>query len=296
MDAWGRDASFQLAALHAICNILPRAARALGREIDERWADVGRRLPPYTTIEGVYMQEWNLSNERIALWEGMDLIESHRHHSHLGGIWPFVTIDPDAEEHYQIVQGSFDNWRYRGAGGWSGWCVPWAAILLARTGETEAAVNWLHYWEENFTNQGRGTLHNANTGGHSIIGSPIWEKLPEDQPNQEIMQLDAGFGALIAVYELLLQQRSDGLHVLPDMPVHWKTLAFDNIWTEGGFRISARVRDGQVQEVTVRASRPAELVLHHHLGDTWTWNGERRRGAVLQQAMEAGEILVLKRQ
>ena len=107
MDAWGKNASFQLAALHAICRILPDAADILGKDIDPRWSDVDLNLPPYATVEGVFLKEWNLSNKRIALWEGMDLVESHRHHSHLGGIWPFVTIDPFDESHSQIVQNSF---------------------------------------------------------------------------------------------------------------------------------------------------------------------------------------------
>ena len=68
--------------------------------------------------------------------------------------------------------------------------MPWAAILHARIGQTEAAVNWLHYyWKDIFTNEGRGTLPNANTNGHSTIGQPIWSKLPENTPNREVMQV-----------------------------------------------------------------------------------------------------------
>ncbi len=109
MDAWGGNASFQLAALHAMCDILPQAAQALGKPVDPRWADVEAKLPPYTTVEGVYQQEFQLSNRRIALWEGMDLIESHRHHAHLGGIWPFITYDPLSDEHKKIVERKPEN-------------------------------------------------------------------------------------------------------------------------------------------------------------------------------------------
>ncbi|MGB3851829.1 MAG: hypothetical protein WA958_17810 [Tunicatimonas sp.] len=296
MDAWGQNASFQLAALHAMVDILPQAAQALGRPVDPRWADVATKLPPYTTIKGVYQQEFQLSNERIALWEGMDLIESHRHHSHLGGIWPFVTYDPLSEEHQKIVNESLKSWVYRGAGGWSGWCVPWAAMLMARTNQSEASVNWLTYWKTNFVNEGRGTLHNANTRGQSLLGSDVYAKKDSISQINEVMQLDAGFGALTAVYELLLQNRIDGLHVLPGLPAEWDELTFTDVWAEGGFKVSATVEDRQVVEVVVEATRAEALQLHHNLGETWTLNGTAQSGAVLTKQCEAGERLVLRQE
>ncbi len=294
MNAWGRDASFQLAALHAICLFLPEAANTLQQPIDPRWQQVSNGLPPYTTFEGIFHDEWQQSNERIALWEGMDLIESHRHHSHLGAIWPFATIDPLSEDHAEVVANSLRAWRYRGAGGWSGWCVPWASILMARTNQAEAAVNWLRYWQDNFVNEGRGTLHNANTEGHSIISHPVWDHFPERRVG-EVMQLDAGFGALIAVYELLVQQRHDGLHVFPGLSIYWKEASFERVRAEGGFLISARVQGGQTTEVTVEATRAEKLVLHPGLGNRFSVNGVVVEGTIWEVEAQAGQKWVLRR-
>ncbi len=294
IDAWGKNASFQLAALHAMCDILPQAAQALGKTVDQRWADVEAKLPLYTTVEGVYHQEFQLSNKRIALWEGMDLIESHRHHAHLGGIWPFVTYDPLSDEHQKVVNESLRTWVYRGAGGWSGWCVPWAAMLMARTNQSEASVNWLTHWKTNFVNEGRGTLHDANTRGQSLISSDVFAKKDSISQINEVMQLDAGFGALTAVYELLLQNRADGLHVLPGLHAAWNALTFTDVWAEGGFKVSATVEQQQVVEVIVEATRNALLQLHHNLGDTWTLNGADQSGKMLKKECEAGERLVLR--
>lgn len=295
IDAWGKNASFQLAALHAMCDILPQAAQALDKEIDPRWADVEAKLPPYTTIEGMYQQEFQFSNRRIALWEGMDLIESHRHHSHLGGIWPFITYDPLSDEHQKVVSESLKTWVYRGAGGWSGWCVPWAAMLMSRTNQSEASVNWLTHWKTNFVNEGRGTLHDANTHGQSLLSSDVFAKKDSISEINEVMQLDAGFGALTAVYELLLQNRADGLHVLPGLHAAWDELTFTDVWAEGGFKVSATVDQQQVVEVIVEATRADSLRLHHNLGETWTLNGANQSGAVLKKECEVGERLVLRR-
>lgn len=290
-NAWGRDASFQLAALHRICRILPDAARAMGQPVDPRWADVDKRLPPYTTVKGLWMPEFGQSNERIGLWQGQDLSGSHRHHSHLAGIYPFATIDLNDPAQRKIVDNSLTTWRFRGPGAWTGWCVPWASILLSRTGQTEAAVSWLHFWKDNFTNEGRGTLHNANNGGTSIIGAPDWTKQAQ---NREIMQLDGGFGALSAVLELLVQCRDDGIYVLPNLPRTWRELAFDRIRTDGAFQIGATVADGRVREIRVKSLAGGPLRLVHGLGDRYVLNGQPMTGNRLERNCKAGETLILK--
>lgn len=290
-NAWGRDASFQLAALHRICRILPEAAKAMNLPIDPRWADVDKRLPAYSLVKGVFMHEWSIANERIGLWQGKDLHGSHRHHSHLAGIYPFATIDLNDPAQRKIVDNSLAAWRFRGSGGWSGWCVPWASILMARTGQPEAAVSWLHFWKDNFTNEGRGTLHNANNNGTSFLGAPDWTK---EKQNREIMQLDGGFGALNAVLELLVQSRDEGIYVLPGLPRTWRELSFDRIRAEGAFQVGATVQEGRVQEIRVKSLAGGKLRLAHGLGDSYSVNGGKRTGKFLEQDCEVGDVLTLR--
>lgn len=296
MRAWGRDASFQLAALHRICRVLQQAAPLLGRPIDPRWADVDLRLPAYTTVDDVWMPESQSRGKRIALWEGQDLVGSHRHHSHLGGLFPFCTIDPQDPTHQSVVSTSLRNWTFKGPGAWSGWCVPWASAIWSRMNNPEAAVQWLHYWKTNFTNEGRGTLHNAAFQGTSLIADAVRTKRPASQPNNEIMQLDAGFGALTAIYELLVQNREDIIYVLPSLHRDWQELSFDNLGAEGAFRVSAKVKDGQCTEISVKSLAGGKLKLAHGLGDSYLLNGQLASGALLQRDCQPGEVLVLKRQ
>ena len=294
MNAWGKNASFQLAALHMLADVLPQAADILGKEQDQRWQAIDEKLPPYATVEGPISLETNSRvQQRIGLWEDMDLITSHRHHSHLASIYPFVTIDPFSEGHHEIVENSLNFWTLRGPGAWSGWCVPWASVLNSRFDRTEAAVNWLHVWKETFTNAGRGTLHNAAFPGFSMIYHPVWEKYEGD--NGEIMQLDAGFGAITAVTELLVQNRPDGIHVLPSLHRDWEKLSFENLGTEGAFRVSAKVEDGQVAEVKVKSMAGGPLKLVHNLGERWSMNGATMSGERLVKECNPGEEIVLKR-
>jgi hypothetical protein len=284
MNAWGRDASFQLAALHALAQILPRAARRLGQPADPRWERVRRELPPYTLAEG----------KRIGLWVGQDLAVSHRHHSHLAALFPFRTLDPQDEAHRSVVAESLRHWQSKGAGAWSGWCVPWASILCSRCGLADAAVMWLLWWKRLFTNIGHGTLHDADFAGCGGLG---WHALldPAPKPLHEIMQMDAGMGALTAILELLVQCRGDAIHVLPAIPRHWHDVAFDGIRTEGAFLVGATVRDGRTAEVRVVSLAGEPLRLVHGLGPSWTVNGRRGRGSTLETATRPGQTLRLER-
>lgn len=296
LDAWGRDASFQLAAAHMIAEIMPKAAKVMGVPDDPRWAEVANKLPRYSTITGPRsLDAPERKAERIALWQGMDLIESHRHHSHMAGIYPFDVIDPMDTETRSIVRATYDNWIRQGAGAWSGWCVPWASILHNRNNEPEAAVSWLINWYQNFLNEGKGTLHNAAFGGISNISSPGWHNIPEIERNREIMQLDAGFGALSAVLDLLVHQKGEVVYVLPKIHRDWKNFDFDGIAVEGGFLIGAKVENNQTQSITVNSKFGGPVKIAHGLGDTYLLNGVETIGTILEREFSEGETAKLER-
>ncbi|MBC8160164.1 MAG: hypothetical protein H7Z42_03010 [Roseiflexaceae bacterium] len=285
MNAWGRDASFQLAALHFLAQSLPLAAYALGQPIDPRWQQVRDQLPAYSCANG--------EQRHISLWQGQDLATSHRHHSHLGAIYPFRTLDPLDPAHAPVVHASLRHWVARGAGAWTGWCVPWASILCARANWADAAVTWLHWWNDVFTNEGHGTLHNAAHAGTSVFEPTTVVHASGNAHVREVMQIEAGMGAVTAIAELLVQCRGALIVVLPRIPVRWTELRFDDLWTEGGFRIGATVQRGQVVEVRVHATRRGQLGLAHGISGQWRMNTTVSADTVLNILMQPDERLVM---
>jgi len=277
LNACGRDASFQLAALHCVAAILPKAAAVLGELVDARWEEVSRHLPPYTIVEGN-------GKTRIGLWEGQDLAESHRHHAHLASIWPFATLEPLAPEHWEIVGRSMRHWGVMGAGKWTGWCLPWASILCTRCGLPDAAVAWLKWWQQVFTNVGHGTLHDPDFGGaggswsDGVLDKPGFER---DANFKEIMQMDAAMAVVTAILDLLVQSRDETITVLSRLPKHWRDFRFSGIRTEGAFFVGAEVVLGKVKQISVRAEKGGVLRLRHPLGE----------GARLQRAPCAEPLL-----
>ncbi|HSI85362.1 MAG TPA: hypothetical protein VK970_16370 [Candidatus Methylacidiphilales bacterium] len=306
LSACGRDASFQLAAFHCIAQIMPRAAMLIGKIADPRWAEVSVKLPPYILEQGERPSD---KGSRIGLWVGQDLAESHRHHAHLAGIWPFQTFEPHAEEHWEIVGRTIRHWGKMGAGQWTGWCLPWASIICTRCGLPDAALAWLKWWRHVFTNVGHGTLHDSDFSGAG--GGFGWRGL--DRPGfvtqagfHEIMQMDAAMSAVTAILELLVQSRADVITVLTRLPKNWRDFRFERIRTEGAFLVSAEVTRGKVIRIGVTSEKGGLLKLRHAFpGEVHAFRegkivrsipatqiplGEGE-STLLEQSIEAGETL-----
>ena len=293
---WGRDASFQLAALHMVARLLDEAATRLGLPSDPRWARVRAELPAYSTVPVDPSRPID-GPRRIALWQGQDLPFSHRHHSHLASIWPFGSIDPFAPEHKRTVAESLQRWTQQGPGQWTGWCIPWAAQLCLRCDQTSAALLWLKWWQYLYTNEGHGTLHNADFPGCAAWddGALFHPNFQKEQPYLwEIMQSDAGMAAVTTLLDLVLHQRGDTLHLLPRLPKGWRDLSFDGVLAEGAFLIGATVRDARIEEIRITSRAGAHLRLAHQLGSAWTLDGTPQTGDVLSIDTTPGQTLLLR--
>ncbi len=296
MDAWGRDASFQLAAVHCIAHILNEAADILGYEQDKRWQQVLDHLPQYTTVTGPATAEApERQHTRIALWDGMDLLESHRHHSHLGAIYPFRTVDPADGRHAEVIRHSLHHWVRQGTGAWSGWCVPWAAIIHARCDNADGAVSLLHLWRDNFTNEGHGTLHDAAHPGLTTLAPSLAPGGREAFEKREVMQAEAGMGALMAVCELLVQCRDGIIHVLPTIPRRWRELSFCGIAAEGGFLIDATVNEGCACSIRITSPHGGRLQLAHHMGEACRVDGHAIDSPIIDMTTEPGQVIEVQR-
>ncbi|MFP4176614.1 MAG: glycosyl hydrolase family 95 catalytic domain-containing protein [Candidatus Brocadiia bacterium] len=240
---YGANASFQLACIHRLCEDLLEACSVLDEKPKPVWEDIQENLPRACLIE-------DDAGERIALWEGQDLEESHRHHSHLAAITPFDVIDPYDEGWEEIVRNSLARWIYRGPGLWSGWCMTWASCLNTHCGNPEAAVLWLEVFDRFFTNEGGGTLHDCRASGISLMGAPAMGGTDSDT---DVMQMDGGMGSVGAIHEMLLHTRGGVNHLFAGVPDRWDEVSFDSILTDGAFEVSAERESGDVRRVVVES-------------------------------------------
>ena len=289
MNAWGRNASFQLACIHRLCEDLIDAAVVLKRPQNPLWQNLLDVLPKACIIDMP-------GGPQIALWEGTFLEESHRHHSHLAGITPFDVFTEDAPPQ-QVVHNSIAHWIKQGMGLWSGWCVPWASMIHSRLGNADAAELWLDVWQRLFTNQGHGTRHDVAFSGFSLTGMGA---LPDDDSAREKMQMDAAMSCVTAIQEMLLHVERGVTVLFKGAPKRWRRVGFDGMRTDGGFLLSAQRVHGDVGTVTVNSPLGGTLPLAN------PWPGrtavvtypdgrrEQLHGAVLHVPAAPGEILALK--
>jgi len=298
MDAWGANASFQLAAFHMLLQNLKETQNILKLYPEKKLDYYSKNLPPYSISNGPNTLEYpQYASKKIGIWENMDLIESHRHHSHMAAVYPFVTIDPFDSAHTSLVDNTYYNWSRKGSGSWTGWCVPWASILFSRINQPESAISILKWGKMNFTNEGRATLHDVfnpliTTSSKQPVFGP--REVSNGKTWSEKMQLDAGFGNLEAIAELLFQNRKDGLYILPVIPFTWKEFSFDGFHAEGGLIVGATVKNSKKIEIRVRCKRNLRLKLHHGLGPTYKINGKISKGNILEVDCRKDEILILE--
>ena len=231
-SAVGRDPSFQLAAAHRLARDLVDAAKLLGVQPDAMWLDVEKRLPQYSA-----------GGSGIELFRGQALTESHRHHSHMAGFYPFDTLDLSDKATRDIAAKTYRTWVARGTGYWSGWCVPWASILNTHVGNAQAAAELLRSWDAYFCNPGHGSLHNAYAPGFStftIFGSFA------GSGDGQIMQMDGQCAAATAVLEMMAHEVNGKVEFFKGCPESWREVSFENLALSDGRRVSGKRVDGKV--------------------------------------------------
>ena len=233
--AVGRDPSFQLAAAHRLCRDLVAAAGLLGEAPDPMWLDVERRLPPYVA-----------DGSGILLFQGQQLTESHRHHSHMAGLYPFDTVDLSDTRTKGVVVNTYRRWVRKGTGAWTGWCVPWASILHTHVGNAPAAAELIRCWDTFFCNDGHGSHHNAYRQGFSDMMMISYGPRGEIIDGGQVMQMDGQCAAVTAVLEMMVHEVNGKVEYFRGCPASWKRVSFENVLGSDGRRVSGVRENGKV--------------------------------------------------
>ena len=76
----------------------------------------------------------------------------------MAGLFPFDVFDLSDAATAATVEKTYAHWRMKGTSQWTGWCVPWAAVLETHLGNAPASVELLHAWDEYFTNPGHASI------------------------------------------------------------------------------------------------------------------------------------------
>ena len=197
-----------------------QACALLGRE-DELLAVIRDKRPklyPYHVGQYGQLQEW---------CEDFDEPEpGHRHLSHLYGLFPAEQFCGQPEL-MEACRRSIDR-RLAHGGGHTGWSCAWLINLFAVLGNGEAAYAQLK------TLLVRSTYPNL-WGGYSPF------------------QIDANFGGIAGIANLLVQDRGGQVTLLPALPRAFANGEVKGLRIKGGKAVDIRWEDGRIREQRIYA-------------------------------------------
>ncbi|MBQ8400822.1 MAG: glycoside hydrolase N-terminal domain-containing protein, partial [Clostridia bacterium] len=160
----------------------------------------------------------------LAEWMSEDL-DDHYYHRHLSHIYPLFPGDEINSRRtpvwYEACRKAVHR---RDLGGQSGWSLPHMANIYARLGEGESAVQCLDILAKSVVNDVLVTTH--NDWRHMGMTLDLDAFAP--------VQLDAGFGTVSALQEMLFRYSEGYLFLLPALPERMESGVFRGVVFPGG--------------------------------------------------------------
>jgi len=175
----------------------------------------------YSVLKNGALREWDGEYEQTE--------PGHRHFSMLFGIYPG----------YSLINSKFESaarkslaFRLENGSGQTGWSAVWAALLLARFGEGNAAHDILQ----------------------KLLRENIHENLFGAHP-PELFQIDANFGFTAAISELLIQEIGGVVRLLPALPDAMPQGTLAGVQIHGGHIVSFGWCDCKLEWLEILAMR-----------------------------------------
>jgi len=198
----------------------------------QQWRDMAERLPELQIGRHGQLQEWNEDFEEVE--------PSHRHVSHLIGLFPGDMLSPDqTPDLWHAAEVSLER-RLAAGGGHTGWSRAWVACLFARLGRSEEAWKHLNHLLTNF----------------------VTDSLLDLYPHR-IFQIDGNLGGAAAVLEMLLQSYRGELHLLPALPAAWPNGRVSGLRARGGFTVGMKWQGGKLVSAAVKGIATGDCIIAH---------------------------------
>ncbi len=263
LEAWlPYNSNYDISLLRWLMAATAELAQELGRQKDQAYYQgILKKLPDLavseTTSEGV------TGIGPLMVCQGQLLNESHRHFSHAMSIYPLAMLHIEGcDRDRQVIKETIHQMDRLGTGLWVGFSFTWMACMAARCGLADRAVAMLDVFLRAFVSRNGFNLN----GDYKNQGFSCWKYRP--------FTLEANFAAAQAVHEILLQSWGGVVRIFPSLPAGWLDAAFDNLRTEGAFRVSAKRRQGNNEWVRLYSEKGGTVVLKNPFGGKLSlWKG-----------------------
>lgn len=218
------------------------AAKVLGTDVElvSRIEDACARMHPYTVGHDGNLQEWYHD------WDDQD--PTHRHQSHLFGLFPGRHITP--VDNPDLCRAAARTLEIKGDET-TGWSTGWRINLYARLLDGDNAYHMYRRLLK-YVSPDRYAGPDYRHGGGTY---------PNLFDAHSPFQIDGNFGGTAGVAEMLLQSTPTVITLLPALPGQWKDGRVSGLKARGGYTVDMEWKDGKVTACRVRAEREGRVTV-----------------------------------
>lgn len=210
-------------------------------DIDSKFRDTLQdqygRIAPNKIGRYGQLQEWMQDKD--------DTADTHRHVSHMWGVYPGTDITWNTPE---LMKAARQSLLYRGDAG-TGWSIAWKVNLWARLKEGDHAMKLLEM-----------LLSPADVSSGKEKGG-VYHNLFDAHPP---FQIDGNFGGAAGMAEMLLQSQGNAIELLPALPSDLPSGEVRGICARGGFELDYSWDKGMLRSVKVLSKAGGVCKLKYH--------------------------------
>lgn len=269
----GKATTMDISIVRELFKAVLSAAQQLDFDIafQQQIKDAMSRLYPFKIGKHGQLQEWAQDLD--------DPHDSHRHISHLFGLFPGTQITND--QNSTLVKAAKQTLEHRGDIS-TGWSMAWKMNWWARMHHGDRAYSILNKSFAFIEPEAKKNVKRRPGGG-------VYTNLFSGHPP---FQIDANFGVSAGIVEMLMQSHEGFIRLLPALPTAWRTGSISGIKARGNFELSIYWENGKFKEAELisHEGKDCDIALPHAVKIIGTKSIENKANNRYQFPTQKGKI------